>query len=408
MSDAQRVSWIRQYVEAGIAPEDDDATRLRKSTLTLVATIVSVLTPVWIATYLLLGRPLPAAIPAIYIGLSIVGLAVLFVTKRDRFLAVSQIAAIFVLPFALQWTLGGFVNASAVAIWSFAAVLVAMVAWGVGAATRLFAAFVVAVVLSGLAEGTLRDLADPLPEAVRSAFFVLNVSAPLATAVLVLVYFNRERDAAMAASDALLNNILPAPIVRRLKRAHGRVADRYEEATVAFIDIVSFTEFAERTAPERVVDLLDRAFSTLDELAARFGVEKIKTLGDGYLAAAGVTEARPDHAEAAAEMALAVASELRTSLGHDWPEFQVRIGIATGPVVAGVIGERRIGFDLWGDTVNTASRMASHAEPGTIQVTEPTAQALRGGYRLEPRGEVEVKGKGPMTTYVLLGRRDAA
>ena len=156
-----------------------------------------------------------------------------------------------------------------------------------------------------------------------------------------------------------------------------------------------------------MVGLLDRAFSALDELAARTGVEKIKTLGDGYLGASGVTQPRPDHAAATAEMALSAASELRTRIGDEWPDFQIRTGIASGPVVAGVIGERRIGFDLWGDTVNTASRMATHAEPGTIQVTQATARALQERYRVEARGEVEVKGKGTMTTYVLLGPREA-
>ncbi|HEX9609673.1 MAG TPA: adenylate/guanylate cyclase domain-containing protein [Candidatus Limnocylindria bacterium] len=408
MTDERATGWLQRYVRAGIAPGDDDRRQLRKATLTLVATIVTLLSPTWIGTYLVLDRPLAALIPAIYVAMSLAGLAVLFTTKRDGAFVVSQVAAIFILPIALQWVLGGFVHASAVALWSFAAVLLALIAWGIRPAALVFAGFVAAMVVSGVAEGALRDQVPPLPEAVESAFFVLNVSAPLATALALLVYFNRERDAAMAASDRLLLNILPSAIVRRLKVGGRPVADRHDEATVTFIDFVNFTQFAERMEPERVVDLLDRAFSALDGLAARFGVEKIKTLGDGYLGAAGVTDARPDHAEAVAEMALASSAELEACLGDEWPDFKARIGIATGPVVAGVIGEQRIGFDLWGDTVNTAARMASHAAPGTIQVTERTCRSLSQGYRLERHDDVQVKGKGAMTTYVLLGRRPEA
>jgi adenylate cyclase len=401
----RRGAWLQRHVATGIIAEDDDRRRLRKASLILVITLICLLAPVWIATYLALDRPLAASIPAAYVALSAVGLGRLLLTRRDELLVATQVIAMFVLPIALQWVLGGFVQGSAVALWSFAAVLVALVAWGIGPATMIFVAFVVAMVASGLAESVLRATIPPLPIPIETAFFVLNVSAPIATAFALLVYFNRGRDAALAASDDLLLNILPAAVVPRLKSGQRQIADRRERASVAFIDFVRFTEFAERTAPERVVELLDRAFSALDGLAGRFGVEKIKTLGDGYLAAAGVTDELPDPSVAVAEMALAVSDELRRQLGSDWPELETRIGIATGPVVAGVIGERRLGFDLWGDTVNTAARMASHAEPGTIQVTEGTRDALADRYLLERCEAVAVKGKGPMTTYLLLGRR---
>jgi class 3 adenylate cyclase len=402
--DAPR-SLLNRYVGAGIAETDDDRRRLRKRSLTLAVTLICVLSPLWIGTYLLLGRPLAAAIPAAYVVFSLAGLAVLFATKRDGVFLGLQVVAIFLLPVALQWALGGFVQGSAVLLWSFASVLVALLTWGPRAATIVFAAFVVAVIVSALAEAGLRSAIPPLPRPIEIGFFAMNVSAPLATAFALLVYFNRERDAAMAASDRLLHNILPGAAVRQLKSGRRRIADRHDAATVAFIDFVSFTAFADGTDPERVVEVLDRAFSTLDALAEAHGVEKIKTLGDGYLVAAGVTEPRPDHAVAVVEMALASRDELRACLAGDWPEVDVRVGIASGPVVAGVIGELRIGFDLWGDTVNMASRMATHADPGTVQVTEATLEELPRTYRIVPRGDVDVKGKGRMPTY-LLARRD--
>lgn len=397
-------SLLARVVDAGVPGTDDDERRLRLRSLTLVVALICGLSPLWIVTYLVLDRPLSAMIPALYVVFSVVGFGFLLITKRDTVFGYLQIIGMFLLPFALQWSLGGFVQGSAVALWSFAAVLVALVAWGRRGGTVVFGAFVVAVLVSGVAEGALRDAIAPLPRAVEIAFFALNVSAPLATAFALLVYFNRERDAAMAASDRLLHNILPAAAVRQLKAGRRRIADRHEAATVGFIDFVDFTPFADRTDPARVVEVLDRAFSTLDALAERHGVEKIKTLGDGYLVAAGVTEPRVEHAAAVANLALVIGDELRRTLAGAWPGVDVRIGIATGPVVSGVIGERRIGFDLWGDTVNTAARMATHAEPGSVQVTAATAEALPSDYRVEARGEIEVKGKGRMRVYRLTGR----
>lgn len=403
MGTGMRAPFSR-FIDAGVVETDDEGLRLRKRSLTLVVSLVCLLSPLWIVTYLVLDRPVAAAIPGAYVAFSIAGLAVLFATKRDEAFLALQVVAMFLLPFALQWALGGFVQGSAVALWSFAAVLVALVGWGPRGATLVFGTFVGAVMVSALAEASLRVAIPPLPRPVEIGFFALNVTAPLATAFALLVYFNRQRDVAQAASDDLLHNILPGAVVRQLKQGRRRIADRYDAATVAFIDFVGFTAFADRTQPERVVDVLDRAFSALDALAQAHGVEKIKTLGDGYLVAAGVTEPRPDHAAAVADMALAAGDELRRCLADDWPGAEVRIGIASGPVVAGIIGERRLGFDLWGDTVNTAARMASHADPGTVQVTEATARDLPADYRLAPRGEIEVKGKGPMAVHVLAGR----
>jgi adenylate cyclase len=208
-------------------------------------------------------------------------------------------------------------------------------------------------------------------------------------------------------SERLLLNILPKPIAERLKQsggAKGIIADSFPEVTVLFADIVNFTALASAVSPTGLVTLLNEVFSTFDDLAEKYGLEKIKTIGDAYLLAAGLPTPRPDHAAAAAKMALAiqrVSKIFRTSTGDS---IQLRIGLHTGPVTAGVIGTKKFAYDLWGDAVNTASRMESQGLPGCIQVTETTYHQLKNDFAFEARGLVSVKGKGDMQTYLLTGR----
>ena len=210
-------------------------------------------------------------------------------------------------------------------------------------------------------------------------------------------------------SDALLLNILPATIAERLKHEQGRtIADGFAQVTVLFSDIVGFTKMSERLSPAEIVRRLNAIFSTFDDLADRLGLEKIKTIGDAYMVAGGLPTSKDDHAHAASEMALEMCrymAEFSRELGEP---IQVRIGMHTGPVVAGVIGKKKFIYDVWGDTVNTASRMESHGREGEIQVTEATYERIKDHYELEERGEIDVKGKGPMKTYWLRGRRERA
>jgi class 3 adenylate cyclase len=205
-------------------------------------------------------------------------------------------------------------------------------------------------------------------------------------------------------SEGLLLNVLPAPIAARLKQADGVIADEFPEVTVLFADIVDFTVRSQESTPEQVVQVLDDLFSAFDELARQRGLEKIKTIGDASMVVGGLPEPRPDHAEAVAEMALAMREEVATRDDPGGRPLAVRIGIDTGPVVAGVIGRSRFSYDLWGDTVNTASRMESHGVTGCIQVTARTYERLRDDFRFQRRGPIPVKGKGEIVTYFLVGR----
>ena len=210
--------------------------------------------------------------------------------------------------------------------------------------------------------------------------------------------------AEQARSEGLLLNILPAPIAARLKQGEAVIADRFPEVTVLFADLVDFTASSDRSSPERVVQVLAGLFTAFDRLAARFGLEKIKTIGDAYMVVGGLPEPRRDHARAVAEMALALREEAGRHRDPAGRPLALRIGIDSGPVVAGVIGTAKFSYDLWGDTVNMASRMESTGVPGCIQVTERAWRRLRAGYRFERRGPVQVKGKGEVVTWYLVGR----
>jgi class 3 adenylate cyclase len=213
--------------------------------------------------------------------------------------------------------------------------------------------------------------------------------------------FLYEREAAheRERSERLLLNILPAPIAERLKESEGPIADHHAEATILFADIAGFTAMSTRMPADELVTMLNAVFTGFDQLARRHGVEKIKTIGDAYMAVAGLPEAVADHVERIADLALDM-------LAHS--SLAIRIGIDTGPVVAGVIGESKFIYDLWGDAVTTASRMESHGVPGGIQVTEAVRNRLADRYDLVERGEIEVKGRGTMRTWLLEGRRDGA
>ena len=206
-------------------------------------------------------------------------------------------------------------------------------------------------------------------------------------------------------SERLLLNVLPQLIAERLKRGEKTIADSFAEVTVLFADIVNFTPLSAQVPPKELVELLNNIFSAFDSLADRHKVEKIKTIGDAYMVVGGLPKPRVDHLEAIANMALDMQQEIHQFFTPDLQHITLRIGIHTGPVIAGIIGKRKSVYDLWGDTVNIASRMESQGEAGFIQVTQTVYDRLKENYHFKERGSIAVKGKGLMTTYWLLGRK---
>jgi class 3 adenylate cyclase len=206
-------------------------------------------------------------------------------------------------------------------------------------------------------------------------------------------------------SDRLLRNILPVPIAERLKQSHDLIADDFEEATVLFADIVDFTRYSETVSPKQLISLLNSVFTEFDDLSLKHRAEKIKTIGDAYMAVAGVPIQCTNHAEQMAAMALEMGQVIQRYNRDAGKSFQIRIGLHSGPLVAGVIGKQKFAYDLWGDTVNTAARMESHGVPGEIQVTPVTYALLKPYYHFEERGFIDIKGKGLTQVFFLKGKR---
>jgi guanylate cyclase len=384
----------------------------RRTTLVVASLTIALLAVIWVATYLVLGRPLAAAIPFAY--QVVTGIGLLAVSRGRGFEAfrASQIAMMSFLPFLLQWTLGGYAASSAVSLWALVTALGAVFFLGAAAAVPWLLGFLGLTIASAIVDPWLSARAVPLPDLVRTMFFGLNVVGVAVTAFVMVQYFVRQREAALAAldleharSERLLRNVLPGPIAERLKANSGTIADAHPAVTVLFADVVGFTPFAERVGPEDVVRVLDRIFSAFDDVADRHGLEKIKTIGDAYLLVGGLPAARPDHVVAVARAAFELIEAADRLAAETGSGLRIRIGIDSGPVVAGVIGRRKFSYDLWGDTVNTAARMESHGVAGRIQVTARVEAALRDAFELEPRGTIEVKGKGEIEAFLLVGAR---
>jgi adenylate cyclase len=256
------------------------------------------------------------------------------------------------------------------------------------------------------------DADDP---AVRETFLMVNVvTAFTILAIMSYVYSEAARKAEakleleQQKSERLLLNILPASIAERLKESNSVIADHFESTTVMFSDIVGFTALSERMSPSELVKRLNRIFSVFDDLAERYGLEKIKTIGDAYMVAGGFPNQRDGHANDVSAMALDMLAAIEACNQDVEHPVSIRIGIHSGPAVAGVIGIKKFVYDVWGDTVNTASRMESSGLPGRIQLSPQAVALLDDDFVIQERGSVELKGKGCMTTYWLVGRRNGS
>ena len=385
----------------GADPRDDDELKVRKRFLVLCSIFVLPPAVLWGLFYLAFGEPLAAAIPLGYSVLSAISIAVFALRREFRVLRAVELLLILALPFVLQETLGGFVPSSAVILWSMLCPFGALVFSSVRAASRWFGLFVVLVVGSALFQ--FRTSNSLRPELV-TLLFVLNVSVVASIVFVLLASFVRQIETEHARAESLLLNVLPKAIARRLKAGPGIIADAYDDATILFADVVNSTPLSGSLSAREVVALLDEYVTAFDDLARRYGVEKIRTIGDNWMGVAGVPNPRVDHAECAARLALEMLAFVQVRRESRALCLDFRIGLNSGPVVGGVIGRDKFVFDIWGDSVNLASRMESTGVPGRIQVGPATYTLLKEQFVFEPRGRVPVKGKGEIETWFLISR----
>jgi adenylate cyclase len=421
--DARR--FLARLQNAGIEPDDSEELRLNKSLLMLATGLASVAIMIWVAIYWMLGPQFSTTAPLVFQFLLAANMLLYIKLRNFDFFRVSQLGLFLFLPFVAQWS-GTIISTSGVLLWGLLAPIGAILCIGVRQSIGWFIAWVVLTALSGTTDWYLADslIAQKSAVPIRTTivFFALNFIS-ISTIIYLLLRMSiaekrkmhvsleeahRQVQIEQERSEKLLLNILPGSIADRLKNSDKTIADGFADVTVMFADIVNFTQVAANMSPSQVFAMLNRIFSAFDELAEQFGLEKIKTIGDAYMVAGGLNEDLTDYSAAIADMALAMRDLLRRDFSVNASHLEVRIGIGTGPIVAGVLGKKKFIYDLWGDTVNIASRITSEGVPGMIQCDTTTYHRLATSFDFHEPQTIYLKGKGNMTVYRLIGRKGAA
>lgn len=411
-----------QHIDSrDIDPEilDTQEDKLRKSLLIFAAAFMTFAVMFWLAIYWMMGLNFSSNVPLIYQVISVGSLVHYMKTRNFMVLRFIQLNLFLFAPFIMQWSIGSSITSSGVALWALLAPIGALVVSGWKESIPWFVAYMVLTAVSGFFDfylGTGQTTGIPLNTI--GFFFALNFAAMSAILYFLVRYFVIETEkikhqlddqhALLAEeqkkSERVLFNVLPSNIAERLKSNEGLIADGYADVTVMFADLVNFTQLTEQMSPEQMVGLLNTVFSGFDELSEKYGLEKIKTIGDAYMVVGGLTRERPDYAADVVNMGMEMIEFINKHPLASKRNLGVHIGIATGPVVAGVIGTKRFIYDLWGDTVNIASRLTDDAKAGHILTDRLTFNRLRHEYLFEPPNVLNVKGKGEMTSYRLIGR----
>ena len=401
--DRQRLpAVLERAVSIAVVSEDTaDVARTKR----LLAGVLWITLPVTALSALRMAVVFEAPYAGLTIGSAVVNSAVVLLAmwlRPSTYPGVMHLVLLNVILISIVLVVmtGGFLSSGANSIWGFIGVLGGLAIFGDRRATFWLWAFIASVVVSAVWASQV-DPIYTLDQAEYAAIFNL-----LAVAVLVyfmMFYYVRQRTLLLEESDGLLRNILPDEIADRLKSSDETIADSFDSASILFADVVDFTPMSAGMAPIELVTLLDQVFSQFDFLIEQRDLEKIKTIGDAYMVAAGVPEPRQDHALILCDLALAM-HELVRSRDFGGQKISFRIGINSGPVVAGIIGTKKFSYDLWGDAVNTASRMESSGTAGHTQITEATQLLVKDEFECEPKGIVDIKGKGTMPVFHLVGR----
>jgi adenylate cyclase len=388
----------------GAAPSDSTDIALQKRLTVLLSVGLLPFTVLWSAIYVAAGVPLSGAIPALYSLVTPINTLLFAWTRNLNIYRFVQLLMFLLLPWLLMLSLGGFRESSVVIIWAGLCPLAALLVDDLRRTRLWIMGFVALLIVSAILQPTLSPAG--LPDAFVTWLFVLNVGLMIAIAFVLLTYFVGQRNFFQERSEVLLLNILPKEISEALKAERRTIAAQYDAASILFADVVEFTPMAASMTPLRLVELLNEIFQCFDDLVERYGLEKIKTIGDCYMVAAGVPRARPDHATALVNVALdmqAAVAERR----FGGQQLAFRIGINSGPVVAGVIGRKKFIYDLWGEAVNTASRMESQGQAGAVQITRHTYELVKDAFVCEAKGTIKVKGADTMEIWHVVGRKAA-
>jgi adenylate cyclase len=393
-----RSGWVGRI---GTAAADTNEVALQKRLAVALCAGTLPLTTLWSVIYLLMDAPLAAVAPVFYTVFTLANTALFAWTRNLEFYRFTQLLVILILPWLVTIALGGFQQSSVVIVWAALCPLGSLLLEEPRRTLMWLVGFLALLPITALLQPHLTPA--HLPDTFVTWFFVLNLGTVIAVVFGLLHYFVRRRDFFQKSSEMLLLNILPKEISEALKTEPRAIAAHYDEASILFADIVEFTPMAATMLPLALVDLLNDVFECFDDLVDKYELEKIKTIGDCYMVAAGVPRQRVDHAEALVNFALDMQAEIgkRTFGGR---RLAFRIGINSGPVVAGVIGRRKFIYDLWGETVNMASRMESHGTSGVIQITRNTFDLVGEHFDCQARGPIEVKGVGRVETWYVTGR----
>jgi adenylate cyclase len=399
------LNWINTL---GTDPGDSDDVRLEKTLLVTGGIMVIAATALWGTVYSVFNEPLAGGISFLYSATALISLIYFGITHRHQAVLFIQMLMGLVLPNLQMLSLGGFMNSSAVNLWSLISPLAALIFYGSKRAIRWWLAYLAIVVMTGFAQPFISP-GNNLPGPLVIGFFVMNITAVSSIVFITLNYFLTQREEAYRLlqieeqkSEDLLLNILPEEIAPILKEGGRTIAEQFDHTTIIFADLVGFTPLTAEMSPEGMVSLLNEVFSHFDLLVEKYDLEKIRTIGDNYLAVAGAPRPRPDHAHAVARVALEMKDYIENRPVQNGKKIQFRIGMNSGPVVGGVIGQDKFVYDIWGDAVNVASRMESHGVAGKIQITSTTYELIKSDFICEKRGPVSVKGKGQIETWFLI------
>ncbi len=392
--------WLARAGRIGSHPGDSNETALQKRLAVVLFVGTLPATALWSVVYFTAGVPLAGAVPAAYTLFTPLNTVVFAWTRNLAYYRFSQLLITLLLPWLVTLSLGGFKDSSVVIIWAALCPLCSLLLEDLRKTLFWIAGFVFLLVVTAIVEPHLAPAG--LSPSFVTWFFVLNVGSVTAITFALLYYFVGRRNFFQERSESLLLNILPREVSELLKVEQRTIAEQYDAASILFADVVGFTPMAAGMTALNLVDLLNDVFQCFDDLVEKYGLEKIKTIGDCYMVAAGVPRPRSDHAVAIVQLALDMQAAIagRTFGGH---RLAFRIGINSGPVVAGVIGRKKFIYDLWGGTVNLASRMESHGEAGAIQITAGTFALVNGLFECHPRGTIDVKGVGPTEVWNVVG-----